>query len=407
MQPHVLVFGEVRIAHARVKALRNRVTRITTIDRITKDDLTAYERIIAVPVSAPPEEWVELALALHRVDPFFAVGGFHELTQDKAARVAAALGLPFYPLEVIENTRYKDTMRAALRAAGVDMTMNRRVTSAEEVAEFAAAYGYPVILKPVDGWASTGVSRIGAPEEIEPAVAWARASAPGAALCVEQFLTGEEWSVEAISENGAHHLICVTQKFKEGQHFVELGHRVPATLDQETHAAIYGLVERALTALGITYGPSHTEVIVAADGPHIVETHARPGGDSIPRLVELTFGFDLIDLWVRQALGATVMPEVEAAQRQHPFAAIWFTTPSATGVLQAVEGQDDAHAVPGVVEIEIQQPVGATLSGLRDSWSRAACVIATGETPEQALDRAQEAAGQLRFVLDTSAAGAG
>ena len=51
---------------------------------------------------------------------------------------------------------------------------------------------------------------------------------------------------------------------------------------------------------------SHTEVIVTAEGPRIVGTHVRLGGDSIPELIQLVSGVDLEELWIRQTLGESV-----------------------------------------------------------------------------------------------------
>jgi hypothetical protein len=68
-------------------------------------------------------------------------------------------------------------------------------------------------------------------------------------------------------------------------------------------------------------------------------------------------------------------------------------------VLERIEGEDRARAMPGVVEVELLQGPGASLSGLHDSWSRAACAIATGQSPDEAVARAQDATKQLRFLV--------
>ena len=48
-------------------------------------------------------EWLGAACSIHRAEAVDAIGGFNEPTQDRAAVIAAALGLPFHPAAVIRH----------------------------------------------------------------------------------------------------------------------------------------------------------------------------------------------------------------------------------------------------------------------------------------------------------------
>lgn len=396
---HVLIVGERREMHQRLKQAGARLTLLIEVDQIRAGDNTFYERVIGLPARAQVEEWVALAHAVDRTDPIQAIGGFEDRMQDKAAAIAAALDLPFHTPEVIAATRFKDRMRNLLNKAGVDPTVNRRIKSAAEIETFAATYGYPLILKPVDGRASIGVSLIRSTDDIPAALRWFEESAYAFEMCIEQYLSGKEYSVEAFSEYGQHRIVCITEKFKETVHFVEVGHAVPALLGPATETAIEQLVRRTLTTLGVQHGPSHTEIMVTADGPRIVETHLRAGGDQIPQLIALAGGVDLLDLWVRQILGEQVWPLLSDHAGPDTYAAIWFAVPQALGTIERVDGLDQAKAIEGVDEVVLRLKSGARLGGLHDSFARAAYAIAAGPSQETALERAQAATKALRFLV--------
>jgi biotin carboxylase len=131
---------------------------------------------------------------------------------------------------------------------------------------------------------------------------------PDPRLVVQQYVAGEEFSVESVTQRGASQHVCITRKLTtKGAHRTELGHSVPADLDSATMQRILAETDRALDAVGIVNGVSHTEVIVEAGGRCvIVETGARIPGIPIGELVSLAVGVDLSRAAVDIALGRPV-----------------------------------------------------------------------------------------------------
>ncbi|WP_054950388.1 ATP-grasp domain-containing protein [Numidum massiliense] len=384
--------------HAKAKQLGMKLSMLIPMSKLqTPNRLNLYDRLVGLPATAPVEEWVAAAHMIHRSDPIDAIGGFNEVFQGYAATISRALQIPFHVPEVIRRIGKKDEMRRVLRENGLDPTPSLLVTSPDEIAAFGEDYGYPLVIKPVDGRGSLGVSIVRNSREIPAALDWFNTWSPGYGMLVEKFLEGEEYSVEAFSERGRHRVVCVTQKFKDPITSVETGHCLPAPITDDTHTLIAHFVTRALTVLGLENGPSHTEVILTGDGPRIVETHARLGGDSIVDLIQLVSGTDLDELWIRQTAGEQVFDEVPS--RLDRFAAIYFVTPRGMGTLERVERVEDASSMAGVVRVEVLQDLGTKVQGAYDSFSRGACVIAVGDTSTEATVRAQKAAEHLRFVV--------
>lgn len=364
------------------------------------------QRLIVLREDAPVEEWVAAARFVHAVDPVDRLTNFTEKDTEKTAAIGTALGLEWHSPETVRAVADKCEMRRVLAEAGVSETLAETVHDAEGVLKVAEKVGYPLVCKPVRGVASKGVTRIDGPGDIERALSWGAAGAgdlDSADLLVEPFLSGAEYSVECVSEDGEHLVVGVTRKISEHDHFVEVGHVVPAPLAAADEQRIAGAVRDMLRALDVRRGVTHTEVIVDTDAVHIVETHLRPAGDEIPELWARVCGVDLIDVVARQAVGLSVLDEVRAAladTRQEPrAAAIWYACPDAIGEIVEVSGVDEARALEGVVDVEVLREPGKRLKGVTGSFARGAHVCAVGADQAEALRRAQEGVRQLSFTV--------
>lgn len=156
---------------------------------------------------------------------------------------------------------------------------------------------FPAIVKPVDRSGSRGVTKVFDEKELVVAAKTAiEVSLIGEAI-IEEFIVGKEFSVESISYNGTHKVLAITEKVTSGApYFVETEHHQPASINPDLKEAIINFTQKALKALGIEHGASHTEVIITKDNQiYIVEVGARMGGDFIgSHLVELSTGVDYL-----------------------------------------------------------------------------------------------------------------
>jgi biotin carboxylase len=378
-------------------------------------DPTGNRHIFIMPNGSAPSAWVKIAQAVHQFEPITAVTAVTEKDQDKAAAIARALGLPWHDPGTVASVYVKLEMRRCLQAAGVDTVPARVVVDEAAVLDFASEHGWPVILKPNTGTASVGVALARCAEDVSKALLWARDTSAldswrndlGDVLA-ERFLEGDEISVEAFSEGGRHVIVAVTGKVKDPVHQVELGHVIPRPLPAPTYEAVERLLVGALNALGIAFGMTHTEMILTRQGPRMVETHIRGGGDEITRLVRDVTGVHLEGMTAKQVLGHRVLPEISltlAAPQQAVCAAVWFVTTNTFGVLRSVEGVEEAHSLAGVEAVTVLHPMGTCLEpGLSSSFDRLAVVrVRVVGTPELALLTAQRAASLLTFVFETRA----
>jgi biotin carboxylase len=227
-------------------------------------------------------------------------------------------------------------------------------------------------------------------------------------VIVEEFLVGDEYSVEAISARGRHHILAITKKYKDPRTFVELGHVLPAPLSEADCQAIGEYVRRILGAFGYRDCPSHTEVMLTAAGPRIVETHTRVGGDRIMDLLRHASGIDVYELVARQSIGEDISARLPAAVTYRQSCAVWYAAPEASvqQELAEVRGVEAAAAPAHVKRFELLRHIGSSGVRVSSSFERSAAAVAVGADAEQALERARRAIASLEFLYKAKAVAA-
>ncbi|MEU6479363.1 ATP-grasp domain-containing protein [Streptomyces sp. NPDC047017] len=348
---------------------------------------------------------VELAAALDREFDFAGVLSNHEPACPAAEAAALHLGLTAAGKGVTALLRDKARTREALDAAGAG-TCWSRLRSPADIHAVARTAGYPVIVKPADGSASLGVLKVNGPDEADAAWEQARRTLrnehryhdvlPVTDYLVEPFVEGEEYSVETFSREGRHEVCAVVRKVT-GTAFVETGHIVPAGLDAELADAVAATVRLLLDGVGLREGPAHTEVIVRDGEVHLLESHARTGGDGIPALVRLVTGRDLELDMIAHCAG---LPLPRPGQPVAPAAAKAYLVARAAGRVRAVTGLETAAAAAGVRTAELWVAPGDPVRPATASWDRLGEFVAVGATARDAWAAADGAVRALTLDLE-------
>ncbi|MFE5582462.1 ATP-grasp domain-containing protein [Kitasatospora sp. NPDC056531] len=332
---------------------------------------------------------------LHRRRPFDRVLSLTEPCLVLATELNHLLGLPGNLPQVSRALKDKHAMRVLMAAAGLSPVRFRIVSSLAECRDFRASVGGRIVVKPPRGAGSLGVCEI-ASDEAERGYWQHDGAACAGPRLAEEFLVGREISVETVSHRGRHLVLAITEK-ELGPGFVEIGHYVPARISRPEHEAAAGAAVRFLTAVGLSEGPAHTEIILTADGPRIVESHDRIGGGNLATVVRLAHGVDLVRWALTVPLGLEALPE--HAPEATGGAAVRFIVPE-PGVVSGIAGLDAARGVPDTT-LHFPLAVGATVPQLRSSLDRVnGHVIGRGPDTRSAVSRCEEVLAALR--VDTA-----
>lgn len=218
--------------------------------------------------------------------------------------IADQLGLPGNSMDCTRKSTNKYLMRNAFRENGDPCP---RYCLADEQTDFAALdLAYPVIVKPTDRSGSRGINKLENPEGLKKAVHRAVSESFEKKALIEEYVTGTEYSVEAVSFKGVHHILAMTLKYTTGApHFIETGHLEPAPVSEETYRRAAGVVTHALDTLGVTNSASHSEIKIDEKGDiRIIEIGSRMGGDCIGSdLVRCSTGIDFVRAVIQVACG--------------------------------------------------------------------------------------------------------
>ena len=333
-----------------------------------------------------------------------------------AARAATVLGLPAPDPAAVECCRDKRRQRQALHEAGVPVPAFAAAASPQEAARAALAIGFPVVVKPADGTGSRGVRLCVGPAEVAKHTARllgqrrderGRPTIP--AVLVEEYIAGPEVSVETFGTE----IVGVTAKhLGPTPWFVEHGHDFPADLEDTARdpclsatgrgqgpygaTGATGCAKAAIEAIGLGFGPAHTEIRLGPQGPVVIEVNARLAGGRIPTLIRIATGIDLVGATVDAAIGAgRPLPEPGPGH-----ASIRFLVASQRGRVRRTGGVAEAAAILGVVDVAIAASRGQRVGGTGSFLDRVGHVITAAPTASAARAAADTALSLLELDID-------
>lgn len=224
-----------------------------------------------------------------------------------ADALSAALGTPGNGMSRPTARRDKYAMAQAVAAAGLATAASLVTGSPAELRAWVRQRGeWPVVLKPRASAGTDQVHFCHSAEQVDAAFAAISAATDryggrNTTVLAQQYLHGEEYFVNTVSRDGVHHVVEVWRYHKSliagTVPMYDYEEPVPADAPGVRQVAAYALA--VLDALEIRNGAAHTEVMLTADGPVLVECAARPGGAHAPDVVSRCLGTNQIDLLAR------------------------------------------------------------------------------------------------------------
>ena len=307
-----------------------------------------------------------------------------------AARVAEKQGLS-HPVSgtVASLATSKLRQRERLGEAGVPQPRWQIVTEPNETAEV------PSVVKAPDRQGQKGLSLVKEAAELRSALENAIAASRSGVAIVEELVEGPEVTVNAVSVGGRFIPLTVTDRLTADPPAfgVALAHAWPSEVAGDDAARV---AEAAAEALGITDGPTYTQLRIGPDGPQVIELAARLGGGHDAELVKAALGVDLNAL----ALSAALCEELEAPRPEPRVggACVRFLVPP-EGKLSSVDGIDQARGQDGILDARVYREPGYVFGPFRHGADRAGAILAVGESRDDALARADHAAALIRFQV--------
>lgn len=326
------------------------------------------------------------------VDQVLASG---ESGVELADQLSAALGTAGNGMSRPTSRRNKYDQVVALRDAGVEHAATIVTADADEIVEWAEkTAGYPVVLKPVASSGTDNVVVCASAEQVRAVHDKILASADRHArqntvVLAQEFLDGDEYFVNVVTRDGGHR---TSEIWRYHKFQVPGGHNVydynePLAPDDPIAKRVESYVHRVLDVLEVRNAASHTEVMMTARGPVLVESAARQGGGQIPDISNRCLGTNQIDLLAVSVarpdefdrLPTTAYRLLERMRYVH------LINPSDRGVAPSDEKMAAIRSLPSYAFERLAKPAGEPLSRTVDVATQPGYVILVSGDPAQLL----------------------
>jgi len=242
--------------------------------------------------------------------------------QTSTAIVADYFRLPGKNWHVTYRAKNKAEMRSYLSEQGIETVRHAVASEPESLAKAAAEVGFPCVVKPREGVASQEVGLARDYTELAAHCQSVWQARPGQVMLLEEYLEGPLCTLETLGDGeGLRALGGFHVRLSAPPHFVEL------EADWSSELAKQQQVLNQITRFGVGFGACHTEFVLTALGPRLIEINYRCIGDRRDFLLEQTLGIPLFETVLRLHLGEPLSALALAPRA----AAIRYLTPSTDG----------------------------------------------------------------------------
>jgi|SRR5687768_8899135 len=296
----------------------------------------------------------ELSKRLGGIDRIF---GAYEQLQEPLADVRASLGIEGMKPDVAHRFRDKSEMKDVFRANGIPCAKHALFTTLEEARAFVEEVGFPVVIKPPAG--AGAISTFKADDEASLRESVAKAGAKkGRPALIEEFIVGDEYSLETISIHGhavwhslTHYYPTPLEAVRNP--WIQWCVVSPREVNDAKYDDIRAAGARALKVLGMETGLSHMEWFRRRDGTvAISEVAARPPGAQITTLNSRAHDIDFVRAWAQVMVFGTF----EIPTRKYAVG-VAFLRGQGNGRIRKVHGLDQIGREIGSLVVDVKLPV--------------------------------------------------
>ncbi len=351
---------------------------------------------------------VAAVLAFDRKYPIDSVVAVDDDTAVIAAAVGAALSLKHNSVDSVLAARNKHLLSELLQRHSIPAPSYRLFALSNDPETSAEGVPYPCVLKPLFLSGSRGVIRADNPSEF--VAAWkhisailssgelqARGGRLASQILVQEFIPGEEYALEGLLSNGKLQVLAIFDKPDPlvGPVFEETIYVTPSRREESAQRRMAECVSAGAEAIGLREGPVHAELRYNGEGPWLIELAARSIGGLCSRTLRFGSGYSLEDIILRHALGLPV----DEMNRENQAAGVMMIPIPRSGILEEIQGLDEARCVNGILEVSITARMGLPIVALPEGSSYLGFIFAKGTSPSIVEESLRKSHSQLKISI--------
>jgi carbamoylphosphate synthase large subunit len=257
-----------------------------------------------------------------------------------AATVREATGIPGTSVETAFLCRDKPAMKEVLRKAGIPCAQSTRANTPQDARVFAAAVGYPLIVKPPAGAGAAATFRVSDDQDLQRVI-HESGLADGCPVAVEEFIEGHEGYLDTLAVNGevshefiTHYypnvLLAMRERWISPQ--MVTTNRISAPGYREVRK----MARDVIKVLDIGTSATHMEWFAGPKGLRFSEIGCRPPGVGQWDVYNAANEFDLYFEWAH----ALIHGKVHSKPSRRYAAGMIALRPQADGRISGYSGVD-------------------------------------------------------------------
>jgi biotin carboxylase len=321
-----------------------------------------------------------------------------EVAMNTMGTIVDKYELPGIGLETVLTATNKHKMRKAFERYGAPSPVSFEANNFDEFCLKYYEIDEDAIIKPSRNSGSRGVTKLLKGINIDVLLdAFNRAleHSKDNSVVVEQYVEGNEYSVELVIFDNKIEVLAITDKVTTGApYFVELGHSQPSQCNKQNLVKVKKAAIDGCKALGLNWCAAHAEIKLQINKPYIIEIGARLGGDFIStELVYLSTGIDMVAAAINVSLGN--VPDLRP--KHYPQGAvIRYFTPK-LGKITKLTIPDSIESTPMLYQIDIYKQVGDIIPEIKSSLDRSGHIITIGKDVVEAINNAETIMNRIEY----------
>ncbi|MBW4573096.1 MAG: ATP-grasp domain-containing protein [Tolypothrix carrinoi HA7290-LM1] len=399
-EPKGTILEVVRVAKKRnfkVVALTSNASLIQQAPYPYKTAVECIDEIITIPNWSNWNQIIEVIDKIHEKSPIRGTYSGVEPAAIINATIREKYGLPTISPQSIELIINKFTLRNKLREIGLSKIKNvhGKIVDKWTKWEFSGS----AYFKPVRGFFSACVQKCTNFDELQIAKQkWQNFVSNGTSWIhdylssineyhLEEAFNGELMSVEAYTHAGQFYSLGILSRILFSQNpVVEMGSCFP--YPHPLADKIIDVVKQAHEKLGITYGATHTEVIVNEAGEiEIIDLNPRFVGADVLQSINFAYDIEIQELLLDIALGN--IPKV--VNNCNNYSCLQYILPPSCNKLLSL-------TFPTVPEIKFSTnliPIGSDIKSTTEQTDVIGCFLTVMPTFKEAINCSQELRKQV------------
>jgi len=296
-------------------------------------------------------------------------------------RIAKKLNLPFPSFEsceiVLNKSKFKKFLEENNLPHAKGSEFNGSVNSAINLT-------YPVIIKPIMNSGSRGVIKCDKVEDLQSAIYETLKYCISKKYLIEEYIPGDEISVEAIVQKNKIHLLQITDKIITPPPYnVELTHIQPSKYEH-LKPEIEKLLQTIVDKTGLNNCALHPELKISENNLTIIEIGPRLGGDFITsNLVPLSTGINMEEQLIKIALGYNV----DYKSYRESALISYLNFPVGKTVIKKISNQDIKSHFPKIEEFSFDLNVGDITRPITNSLDRYGHFVISGNNTKTLFEQ--------------------